>query len=137
MIYFLDTNIFLRVLIKEDPESFKSCFTLLEKIKNGRVEATTSSLVLAEIGWTLASYYQFSKTDVVRSIKSIISLRGLSIDDQTDWLHALTVFEKKKIKLIDCLIASRKEIREKKWTLVSYDKDFEKTEVLCVVPNKI
>ncbi len=137
MKYFIDTNVFLRVLIKEDPESFNAGLKLLGKVKKGSLKAVTSSLVLAEIGWTLSSFYKFEKEDVVRSIRSIIGLHGLVIVDKVDWLYALDSFSRKKVKLIDCLIASRKEIREKKWTVVTYDKDFEKLGIRNASPAEI
>ncbi|MFZ2202593.1 MAG: PIN domain-containing protein [Microgenomates group bacterium] len=137
MKYFIDTNVFLRVLIKEDPESFNAGLELLGKVKKGSLKAVTSSLVLAEIGWTLSSFYKFEKEDVVRSIRSIIGLHGLVIVDKVDWLYALDSFSRKKVKLIDCLIASRKEIREKKWTVVTYDKDFEKLGIRNASPAEI
>ena len=137
MRYFLDTNVFLRTLIKEDPESFSACVKLLEKIKKGKIKAVTSSLVLAEIGWTLSSFYKFNKDDVVRSIRSVINLHGLSIEDQVDWLFAIDTFSRKKVKLIDCLIASRREIRERKWTIVTFDQEFKKLKVLTATPADI
>ncbi|MEK7524747.1 MAG: PIN domain-containing protein [Patescibacteria group bacterium] len=137
MKYFIDTNVFLRVLIKEDPESFNSGLKLLEKVKKGNIKAVTSSLVLAEISWTLGSFYKFKKNDIVRSIKSIISLHGLTIVDEIDWLYALDLYSAKKTKLIDCLIASKKEIREKKWPVVTYDQDFKKLSVHSITPAEI
>lgn len=137
MTYFIDTNVFLRVLIKEDPQSFNAGVDLLKKIKDGGLKAATSSLVLAEIGWTLTSFYKFEKEKVVRAIKSIISLHGLVIIDGTDWLYALDLYASKKVKLIDCLIASKKEIREKKWLVVTYDKDFQKLGIRNATPAEI
>ena len=137
MRYFIDTNVFLRVLIREESLSFNSSLRLLEKVKKGSIKALTSGLVLAEIGWTLGSFYKFEKVDIVRSIRSIVSLHGLAIIDDVDWLYALELFSTKKAKLIDCLIASTKEIREKKWLVVTYDKDFEKLGIRSVTPAEI
>lgn len=137
MTYFIDTNVFLRVLIKEDPQSFNAGVNLLKKIKDGGLKAVTSSLVLTEIGWTLKSFYKFEKEQVIRAIKSIISLHGLAIIDEINWLYALDLYTSKKVKLIDCLIASKKEIREKKWLVVTYDKDFQKLGIRNATPAEI
>lgn len=137
MKYFIDTNVFLRVLIKEEPLSYNSSVKLMEKIKKGNLKAVTSSLVLAEIGWTLGSYYKFNKIDIIRSVKSILGLHGLVIIDETNWLYALDLYSTKKVKLIDCLIASKEEIREKKWAVVSFDKEFDKLGVKRVEPADI
>lgn len=136
MRYFIDTNVFLRVLIKENPEFFNSSVKLLEKIKKGTIKAVTSSIVLAEIGWTLSSFYKFEKETIIRSLKSIVNLHGLAIEDEVNWLYALDFFGKKKVKLIDCLIASRKEIRERKWVVISFDQEFDKLGVKRLEPNQ-
>lgn len=41
MRYFIDTNIFLRVL-KEDNKTFKDCFDFLDMIRDGKIKAFTS-----------------------------------------------------------------------------------------------
>lgn len=137
MKYFIDTNVFLRVLIKENEDTFASCVNLLVKVKGGQIEALTSSLVLAEVGWTLGSYYKFSRKSIVAAIRSIVSLHCLKIEDEPDWLFALESYSKKNVKLIDCVIASKKEIREKKWTVVTFDEDFRKLGVLTAKPSVV
>lgn len=135
--YFLDTNIFLRALIKENKTSFKDCCQLLKMIKLNQIKAVTASLILAEIVWTLSSYYQFPKKKVVRAIKGIINLRGLKIVDNYSPLISLDLFSQKKVKYIDTLIVSIEEIQTKKWAVVSYDKDFDKLRVTRKEPREI
>lgn len=135
--YFLDTNIFLRTLVKENEPSFKECCQLLKTVKLNKIKAVTANLVLAEVVWTLSSYYQFPKTKVIRAIKSIINLRGLKIIDGYNPLTTLEIFEDKNIKYIDALIASIEKVHSKEWIVVSYDKDFDKLEVLRTEPKEI
>src|SRR3989344_6766914 len=123
---FIDTNIFLRTLIKEDKESFKDCFQLLQNIKTNKLKGITSSVVLSETAWTLLSYYKFSKLEVVKALRSIVNLRGLSIVDKFQHEIAISLYEKNSIKFIDALIASNPDIFSKQWTVISYDHDFDK-----------
>lgn len=137
MKYFVDTNIFLRTLIKEDEQSFSDCCRFLEAIKTNKLQGVISSLILAETVWTLASFYQFPKEKVAGAARSIINLRGLKIVDRFDHRWALNAYEEKKIKYIDALIASIKEIKEKKWTIVSYDRDLDNLKVLRKEPPAV
>ncbi len=137
MQYFIDTNIFLRVLIKEDEAQYSHCYSVLKTIKENEMKAQTSTLVLAEIVWTLNSYYKFSKKDTVVAVKSILYLRGLDIEDHYNYPKALELYEKYSIKFIDALIASHPEILEKKITIVSYDQDYKKLPVLFLTPEKL
>lgn len=134
MQYFVDTNIFLRTLIKEDEVQFNKCRILLQQIKENKIKAYTNTLVLAEVVWTLTSYYQFSKSSVIQALRSIINLRGLKVVDNYDYLTALELFEKYSVKYIDTLIASDKQVYSKKATIVTYDQDFKKLPVLYKEP---
>lgn len=137
MRFFVDTNIFLRTLIKEDKETYQDCYKFFEFVKLNKIKAVTSHVVLTEIAWTLSSYYGFSKKKVTQALKGIINLRGLAFADNYQALSALDMFERKSVKFIDALLASIKEIEEKKWKVVSYDRDFDKLDVIRTEPKEI
>src|SRR3990167_2121358 len=115
MIYFIDTNIFLRVLVQDDIKLAKDCIQLLKNVKEGKLKAVTNSLVLAEIVWTLQSFYKLSKRQTVRALKGILNLKGLTIRDQYNPQDAIFIYEKRKVKYIDAAIASIEQIMAKKW----------------------
>lgn len=137
MTYFFDTNIFLRTLIKEDIRTFNDCYKALEKIKRKEIQGMTAGVVLAEIVWTLSSYYNFSRKKTVQATQSIINLHNLKIIDDYDHLLAIEIFQNKRVKYIDALIGSIKEIQLKNWTIVSYDKDFDKIGIKRLEPSDI
>ncbi len=135
--YFIDTNVFLRVLIKEDKKTFLECKKLFERIKKGEIQAYTSSLVLAEIHWVLNSFYKLQKKEILKALASILNLRHLKITEKVDPALALRLYSNFKVKFIDCLIASNPEIFSKKTTIISYDKDFDKLGVKRKTPSQI
>lgn len=135
--YFIDTNIFLRVLIKEDEIKFQQCRRVLELIRENKIKAWTSSLVLAEVNWTLVSFYKFSKEKNLKAIKSIISLKNLKIADQNNIYQMVHLYEKYNIKFIDAHIASLDLITQKNTKIISYDKDFDKLNVIRIEPAKL
>lgn len=135
--FFIDTNIFLRVLINEDENSFQECSSFLEAVKTNKYQAVTSSVILAEIVWTLLSFYSFTRIRVSQAIESILNLRGLQIIDNYNHQKSILLFSQKNIKYVDSLIASIEEIQTKKWIVVSYDKDFDKLGVIRKEPSQI
>lgn len=135
--YFIDTNIFLRVVAKEDEKTFEECFRLFEKIKRNKIEAVTSKIVLAEIAWTLSSFYKFSKEKVVEALESISKTGGLVIVNDGDTRLAIELYKNHSVKFADCVIASLEEIQTGKWIIISYDKDFDKLKVLRKEPKNI
>lgn len=134
MHYFIDTNIFLRVLTADNKKQYKDSILLLKKIKENKIDAVTGTIVIAEIVWSLGSYYQFSKEKIIRAVRSVINLRGIKIIDDYNDLLAIELYEKYSVKYIDALITTYKIIQEKKCIIVSYDKDFDKLSVLRKEP---
>lgn len=135
MIYFIDTNIFVRLIMREDKQITKECDDFFEQVKFGKLEAVTSTLVLAEVGWLLKSYYRLPKLKVVQSLKGIGSLGGLKIEGESSWFDAINLYGKYNVKLTDAMIAAIPQIADKEWTIVSYDEDFKKLPVKWKKPG--
>lgn len=136
MIYFIDTNIFLRSLYKENTQTFLECTNFLKAVKENKVDACTGTVVLTEIVYTLRSYYRLDKEIIIKGLQSIVRLGSLKILDEYDHRLALQFFDKYSVKYIDALIASNKSIVSKKMTIVSYDRDFHKLPVLWKEPHE-
>ena len=62
---FVDTNIFLRYLTKDDPSKYERCRTMFKKALEGEIAISTSGMVIAELIWTLLSYYKVPKAEVI------------------------------------------------------------------------
>jgi len=135
--YFVDTNVFLRVLVRDEEKSYRECISFLQRVKEGRLKAYTSSLILAETHWTLSSFYQFSKEKIIEALRSIVSLRNLKIIDEHNLLTALSFYETNNVKFIDALVASHKLVLKKGAVVVSYDKDFDKLGIPRKEPGEI
>jgi predicted nucleic acid-binding protein len=134
---FIDTNVFLRVLVREDEKAFGDCKALLGAIREGKYKAVTSGLVLAEMVWVLRSYYGVERNEVCEKLKGMLALKNLRIVDGYDHGLAVKLYSEHNVKFIDACIASISQVREKKVTVVSYDKDFDSLEVRRVEPGEL
>jgi len=134
MIYFIDSNIFLRVLIQEDVQSFQICSNILAQIEGKKINAVTSDLVFAEIVWVLTSYYKRPRSEIVESVELINNMPMKTVNT-FDRSIAIRLYDRYSVKYIDALIASIDPISKKKWTIISYDKDFDKLGVLWKEPK--
>ena len=123
--YFLDTNIFLRIVVKDDKKKAEDCAKLLEMARAGKIHVVTSHLVLAEFVWTCLSLYRLKKLEVVKLVSGIASIPHLSVIDVYDTLRALALYEKYSVKFIDALIASHSFFQEHGCSIISYDTDFD------------
>jgi predicted nucleic-acid-binding protein len=133
----LDSNIFLRPIVKDNLERVKECEILFEKIKKGELKVFTFNLILAEIVWVCASFYQIKKEEILKILKSILKFKNLKIIDDFNSYLAIELYEKYNIKFIDALIASNPAIFQKKAIVVSYDKDFDKIGIKRKEPKGI
>ena len=135
--YFLDTNIFLRLFIREDEKAFLDSQKLLLAVKQDRFEACTHDLVIAEIVWTLQSIYKQSKSTAIQTSESILNVRGLNILSGYDHREALRLYARYSVKYVNACLASISEIRNKSCAIVSYDTDFKKLPVNWLKPENV
>lgn len=139
--FFIDTNIFLRLVSTENKAQHQECLELLTKITNPNLKNNsnfyTGNIVLAETIWTLQSYYQNTKQQSIDIISAILSIKNLTVKDDYSIKTALIIFENFNVKFADALISSIPEITQKKWIVISYDKDFDKLGVIRKEPNEV
>jgi uncharacterized protein len=126
---FIDTNIFLRYLTKDDPVQFPRCRNLFKKAQNGEVHLVTSTLVIAELIWTLASYYRVPKEQITEKVSIIIGSEAVQIPDRDLIAEALLLYGRKNVDYIDAynsVLMRQLGLKE----IYSYDKEFDKLETV-------
>lgn len=115
---------------------FEDCRRLFGLIEKGKIEATASSYIFGEIVWVLQGFYRFPKLKIASALKTFVA-RGIRLEDKTNMMLAIQLFEKYPVKFIDCLIVSLPKIQRGEMTIVSFDKDFDKLGVKRVEPRQI
>jgi predicted nucleic acid-binding protein len=98
---FIDTNIFLRFLTNDDPAKAARAGRLFRDAVNGRVSLTTSALVIAEIVWTLDSFYGLPKPQIAEKVEKILNTPNLECDESERILQALDTFVHENVDYID------------------------------------
>jgi len=121
---FIDTNIFLRFLTKDDPSKYDKCKELFKRAMEGKINLTTSSLVIAELIWTLLSYYKVSKADVIEKVSIIVGTETIHIPEKDTIADALILYSRENIDYIDsynAVFMKQNGLNE----ILSYDSDFD------------
>lgn len=103
---FVDTNVFLRFLTNDVPNQADAVEALLQRAIVGELELVTNSLVLAEIVWTLESFYKLSKSSIEEKILAILNTPGLEIVDGDLILQAITWYVTLNVDFIDAYNAA-------------------------------
>ena len=135
--YFLDANIFLRIIAKDDSDKLADCEGIIKKIIGGQIKAVISSLVLAEVVWTCMRGFGLTREETTEALNSILGIQNLIFTDKTRARMASELFSKYNVKFIDCLIASHPAVSSGKMIVVSYDRDFDKLHVKRKEPREI
>jgi uncharacterized protein len=103
---FADTNLFLRYLTNDIPAQADTVETLLKRAAKGDALLTTTNLVIAEIVWTLESFYRLSKKDISNKVLAILNTRGLNVEDSDLLLQAAVWYAEKNVDFIDAFNAA-------------------------------
>ena len=123
-IRFVDTNIFLRFLTRDDPTKFERCRRIFEQAVAGAITLRTSELVIAEIVWTLLSYYNLPKPVVIEKVGQILNTPNLAVANQEVLIEALVLWSRHNCDFIDAYNAALMRY-DGLTELVSYDADFD------------
>jgi len=98
---FVDTNIFLRLLTNDIPAQAEAVSQLLRQAAEGEIALHTSALVLAEIVWTLESYYELPREEIKAKVLAILNTPGLLVEDAELIGRAILLYAEKNLDFID------------------------------------
>ncbi len=123
--YLIDTNYFLRLLIADVPEQFRSAQKLFREIEEGRAIGWVSLLVINELFWVLEHFYQQKRSLFVPQLIKLLALKNIKVLEVKK-AKLITVLEatlKKKLDLTDWYLLFW--AREEKLVLASFDKELQ------------
>jgi predicted nucleic acid-binding protein len=129
---FLDTNIFLRHLVKPqsptDQQKQSACFELFQRIRNGTERVTTCEAVVTEVIYNLVSPRQYNLThqEAGARLRPLLALPGLRLPQKRVYLTALELFAQSPfLDFEDAVIVAHMQ-RQGLAELLSYDADFDR-----------
>lgn len=124
---FVDTNILLRYLTRDDEHKAQRALNLLIKVEQGEEKVATSSLVIFETIFTLQNSYKVSRQQIRELILPIIALRGLHLPGKNTYYQAFDFYITKNISFADAYNAAYM-LSEGISNIYSWDKDFDRIE---------
>ncbi len=124
---FLDTNIFVRYLTRDDKTKALACYELFQRVQRGQESLITCEAVIAEVVYVLSSrnLYGLTHQEIRDRLVPVLSLPGLKLPQKGVYLRALDLFATfPALDMEDAVVAAHMAnlgIRE----IVSYDTDFD------------
>lgn len=126
---FVDTNVFLRYLLDDDPHASPAAREMIDAIERETIRAWTSGLVLAELVFVLSSKRQYGlpADEIAEALLPLIQLPGLRLPNKGIYPRAFALYVDLGIDYIDAFHAALME-REGKREILSFDTDFDRVQ---------
>jgi predicted nucleic acid-binding protein len=126
---FIDTNVFLRYLLDDDPILSPAAREVFEAIEGGSLHAWTSDLVVAELVFVLSSKRQYAQPAeaIARALLPLLQLPNLKLPNKAIYERAFALYVDLNIDYIDAFHAALME-REGKREILSFDADFDRVQ---------
>jgi len=127
--HFIDTNIFLRFLTKNDPQKAEACRNLLIQASESKIKLYTTDIVFAELIWILQSpkIYNLSPSEISELVIPLAMIKGLNFPSKKYFPTIMEFFVSSGIDYIDIYNAVMMEAQGIN-TIYSYDSDFDSLE---------
>lgn len=95
----VDTNVLVRLIIRDDAEQVATAAEFLAK------GVWVSVLALAETMWVLASAYKLSTPEIAESVEILLNHKDVALQDSEAVAAALALFRNRPaLRFSDCLI---------------------------------
>ncbi len=107
----LDANLILRFLLKDQQELFEAAFNLFAAAERGKLLLHLHPLTVAEVVWTLQGGYGYAKAEIASVLSGLIEAEGLIAEDKEIILKALSDYAEKNVDYIDAYLAAHAAIK--------------------------
>lgn len=127
MARFLDTNILIQHLVREDEPKATGCRDLLLRLEAGQEEAIATDIVIFETVYILNSprHYGLSRIRIRELVEPLIALRGLRLPRKSLYTTAFDLFCEYNVSFADAYNGAYMESRGIN-EVYSYDSDFDR-----------
>jgi predicted nucleic acid-binding protein len=120
---FLDTNIFLRHLLGDDPAQSPRATAYIQAIEQGRARARISDIVIFEVVFTLERGYRRSKAEIQSTVLPLIELPGIVLAGKRKFREVFRLYVEQNISFADAYhVVLMQSLRLRR--IVSFDRDF-------------
>jgi uncharacterized protein len=121
---FLDTNIFLRHLLQDDPTQSPKASAFLKRIEEGSVKVRTSDTVIFETVFTSQKAYRQPKQAIRDALLPLLELPGIVLPSKRRYRKVFSLYVEKNLPFADAyhaVLMEQLHLTE----IVTFDTDFD------------
>ncbi len=121
----VDANVVIRLLLNDHPRLSPLAKSIFLKAQKGVTKIYFDEVIVAEVIWTLSSFYKIKKIDLVDRLEKLISQSWAVNPKKNLILQALNLYNSFNLHYIDCWILMVS--KSLNMPLRTFDKSLEKT----------
>jgi uncharacterized protein len=131
----LDTNVILRHALGDDKSHQQQAQQLFEQAGEGRLRLLVSSLVIAQVVWTLESFYRASREYIAGLLQALLATPGVAALEPRVARRCLEIYAAhKNVEIVDAYLVALAE-ETKTPILATFNKgDFRHFPYLRLIP---
>lgn len=122
---YIDANVILRYLTNEPADMAERASVLFDDVAAGQTTIIVEDIVLAEVVWTLRSYYHVEKRDIADQLASLIADVHVQNLDKPSLALALSIYRQHNLGFADALLAAR-ALTHGDAELISFDRGIDR-----------
>ena|SRR3990167_99413 len=120
----IDANIVIRFLLNDNPELSRKAKAIFRQAEAGEIKLFFDEVIVAEIIWTLSSFYKIKKLEIVDRLEKLLSQDWAENPRKRLILMAFELYRGSNLDYIDCwLFIVSKSLKLK---LETFDKNLSK-----------
>lgn len=120
----VDANIVIRFLLNDHPTLSSRAKAIFLKAQQGKIIIYIDEVILAEVIWTLSSFYKIKKLDIVDRLEKLLLQNWIINPKKKLLIKALMLFGTANLDYIDCWVFEVSKYQ--KITLETFDEDLKK-----------
>ncbi len=121
----VDANVVIRHIADDHPDHAPRAHRLFDAIRAGSVWVTIEDVTLAEIVWTLSSYYRMDRGNIADALLELMQPDGIISQNKAEAQLALVLFRQHNLDFADALLAAKALAGGDK-EIASFDHDFDR-----------
>ncbi len=119
----LDTNVLVRFIRRDDPEQEKRVLNVMRRAERGELALRVSAIVIAEVIWVLGSVYGYAPTAIADALRAFLIADGVAIDEEDVVIEALRLM-REGAAFIDAYVAAL--ARSRREPVFTFDAGFKR-----------
>ena len=130
----LDTNVIVRHALGDDPSHRQQARRLFEQAGEGSLRLLVPSLVIAQVVWTLESFYQAGREYITGLLQALLDSPGVTALEPRVAARCLEIYGAHNIEIVDAYLVALAE-ETKTPVLATFNKrDFRRFRHLKLIP---